>query len=205
MKIFATKKRAVILALATTATLGVTAVGAGAIGSELPLRGTGTFCLSPAATQALAARNMTLEAIAPATATGNCVTLPGTGKLAPDLTGGEIPLQGGMRFSTPGHQLDVTNMRIHVHPGQGSTSADVSPDGSPATNIDLFHYPLSLDRVSFTPTTVDTKDFPLSLTDRGATAFTGAFGDSPVTVGEPLFLFTGHAEITNPLDGFSQP
>ncbi len=205
VKIFNSKKRVSLLALAAAAILGATAVEAGAIGSDLPLRGTGTFCLSQEAADALATQGVTLEATALATASGNCVTLPGAGTLSPDLTGGELPLQGGMRFATPGHRLDVTNLRIHVHIDEGSTSADVSQDGAPATTIDLFHYPVSLGRVSFTPTTVDTRNIPLTLTTPATAAFTDTFGDSPVAAGAPLFIFDGHAEVTNPLSGFGKP
>jgi hypothetical protein len=49
---------------------------------------------------------------------------------------------------------------------------------------------------------VDTQGVPLSLTEPAATALADAFGDSPVPAGDPLFIFDGHAEITNPLAGF---
>ncbi|MFJ6798903.1 HtaA domain-containing protein [Streptomyces sp. NPDC091268] len=205
MKILNSKKRVVVLALAATAALGTAAVQAGAIGAELPLRGSGTFCLSPNAERTLAAQNVTLEAIAPATSTGKCVTLPGAGNLSPDLSGGEIPLQGGMRFTGAEHRLDVTNLRIHINLGEGSTSADVAQDGATATHIDFFRYPVSLDRVSFTPTTVDTTNIPLKLTAPGAAAFTNAFGTGTTQAHDPLFLFDGHAQVTNPLGGLPRP
>lgn len=202
MKILNSKKRVVVLALAATAALGIAAVQAGAIGADLPLRGNGTFCLSPNAERTLAAQNVTLEAIAPATSNGKCFTLPGAGNLSPDLSGGELPLQGGMRFASPDHRLDLTNLQIHIKLGEGSTSADVAQDGAAATHLDFFRYPVSLDRVSFTPTTVDTTNIPLKLATPGATAFTNAFGTGTTAAHDPFFLFDGHAQVTNPLGGF---
>ncbi|MFD9409373.1 HtaA domain-containing protein [Streptomyces sp. NPDC059989] len=205
MNIFNSKKRVVVLALAATAAFGITAVQAGAIGADLPLRGSGTFCLSPNAERTLAAQNVTLEAIAPATSTGNCVTLPGAGNLSPDLSGGEMPLQGGMRFTGSQHRIDVTNLHIHIKIGEGSTSADIAQDGAPATHVDFFHYPVSLDKVSFTPTTVDTKNIPLKLAAPGAAAFTNAFGAGTTAAHDPLFLFDGHAQVTNPFGSLPKP
>lgn len=205
MKILNSKKRVVALALAAVAATGATAVQAGAISPTIPLRGSGTVCLTPEAARALATQGVKFEAIAPATAAGTCVRLPGTGTLAPDLTGGELPLQGGMRFSSSGHRLDLTDVRVHIHIVEGNTTADASQNGAPARNIELVRFPVSLSRVSFTPTTVDTRNVPLNLTAPGAAAFTSAFGTSPVAVGTPLFTFDGHGEITNPLSGPALP
>lgn len=206
VKILNSKKRVVLLSLAVAATLGATAVQAGAVKADLPLKGSGTVCLTPDAVRALAAQNLILEATGAATAAGDCITFPGSGTLSPDLTGGELPLQGGMRFSGAGHRLDATSLVVHIRLGQGSTSADVSQDGgAPAKNTDLFHYPVALSQVSFTPTTVDTRNVPLNLTTAGVTAFESAFGQSPVAAGTPLFTFDGHAQITNPLGGFPKP
>ncbi|WP_171163722.1 HtaA domain-containing protein [Streptomyces sp. I05A-00742] len=205
MKAFTSKKRTVVLALLTATALGIIAVQAGAIGADLPISGSGTFCLSPNAEHTLAAQNVTLEAIAPATRTGNCVTLPGSGTLASDLSSGGGPFQGGMRFADSEHRLDVTNLNIHIKLGEGSTSADVAQDGAAATNVDFFHYPVALDLVSFTPTTVDTKNIPLKLAAPGAAAFTNAFGAGTTAAFDPLFLFDGHAQITNPFAGVPKP
>ncbi|MEU7068130.1 HtaA domain-containing protein [Streptomyces sp. NPDC046161] len=197
MKIFRSKKRLVVCSLAAVAGLGVTAVHAEAIGPELPLRGTGTLCLSPDAARTLAARNVTMQPIAPATTTAtNCVTLPGSGTLSADLSGGEIPLQGGMRFSDASHRLDVTN--LHIYPGKGSTTADFAQDGAAPTNIDFAHYEVSPRTVSISPSSVDSKSVPVNLTAPGAAAFINAFGTSPVAVNTPAFVFDGHAEIVNP-------
>ncbi|MFD9516818.1 HtaA domain-containing protein [Streptomyces sp. NPDC059979] len=205
MKILNSKRRVTVLVLAATAALGVTALEAGAIGPDLPLRGSGTFCLSPDAERTLAAQNVKLEPIAPATANGNCLTLPGSGILKPDLSGGELPLEGGMRFATAEHRLDVTNLRIHIKLGEGSTSADVAQDNETAQHLDFFRYPVSLDRVSFTPRTVDTANIPLKLATPGAEAFTKAFGPGTTAAHDPLFIFGGHSEITNPLGGLPRP
>nr|BFD89201.1 hypothetical protein KitaXyl93_05610 [Kitasatospora sp. Xyl93] len=204
MKIFTSKKRTVVLTLLTATALGITAQ-AGAIGADLPIRGSGTFCLSPNAEHTLAAQNVTLEAIAPATRTGNCVTLRGSGTLASDLSSGGGPFQGGMRFASSEHRLDVTNLNIHIKLGEGSTSADVAQDGAAATHVDFFHYPVALDLVSFTPTTVDTKNIPLKLAAPGEAAFTNAFGPGTTAAFDPLFLFDGHAQITNPFAGVPKP
>ncbi|MGW2586228.1 hypothetical protein ACWCYZ_33805 [Streptomyces virginiae] len=203
MKIFNSKKRLVLLSLAAAATVGVTAVAAGAVGPGLSLRGHGTLCLVPEAARALEARQVKLEAIAPATAAGNCVTLPGAGTLQPDLTGGEIPLEGGLRFSDAGHRLDVTH--VHLHPGARYASADVAKDGAPASNIDLYRFELSLRTVSVGLRTVDTTPIPVNITAPAAAAFTDAFGASPAAAGAPLFTFEGHGEITNPIGSFPKP
>ncbi|MEV7729180.1 hypothetical protein AB0P15_31295 [Streptomyces sp. NPDC087917] len=198
MKIYWSKKRLLVLCMALTAVLGVTAVQAGAVDVDLKVKGKGVFCLAPAARRALAANGVTLEPIAPATGSGDCVTLPGTGTLKPDLTGGELPLEGGMRFSGAGHRLEATHLVIHVRLGEGSTSADIAQDGAAPTGVSLFHYPIARSSVSLTPTSVTVKDTPLALTAPGTAAFTQAFGSSPTSDGNPLFLFDGNAEIINP-------
>lgn len=182
------------------------AVQAGALAVDLNLRGKGTFCLSPEAARTLAAQSVTLEAIAPATVDGTCLTMPGAGTLAPDLTGGEVPLEGGMRFtSAAGHHLDIVRMSGHVRLNEGYNTADVAVDDETAVNLDIAHWPVSMSRVAITPTTVSMKDNPLTLTDAAKTAFTRAFGASPTAEGEPIFLFTGQGEITNPFGRLPKP
>ncbi|MCT9091616.1 HtaA domain-containing protein [Streptomyces sp. ASQP_92] len=206
VKIFHSKKRVAALALTAAALVSITAVQAGAFAPSLPVRGKGTVCLTTEAARALTTQGLTFGAVAPATGDGNCVTFPGSGSLSPNLTGGEIPLKGGMRFAGRGHRLDLTNVQIHIRLGEGYTSADAAADGGPAAkNIELFRYPVSLNRVTFTPTTVDTKGIPLSLTAAGGAAFTKAFAATPVAVGKALFTFDGHAEITNPFSGLPKP
>lgn len=198
VKISGSKKRLAVLSIAAAITLGAAAVQAGAIAANLNLRGKGTYCLSPGAARNLAAQGITLEAIAPATVAGTCLTMPGTGTVARDLSGGEVPLEGGMRFSAPGHRLDITNSIGHVRVGEGNNTADIAVDGGAATNVDFIHWPLSMSRVSFTPTSASLKDNPVTLTDAAKASFSKAFGASPTAQGEPLFFFTGQAEITNP-------
>ncbi len=205
MKFSCSKKRLVVLSITGAVVLGLGAVQAGALAANLHLRGEGTFCLSPEAARNLAAKRVTLEAIAPATVDGTCVTMPGAGTLAPDLTGGEVPLEGGMRFQGAGHRLDITHMSGHVRINEGYNTADVAVDGGPAANLDIAHWPVSVSRVSITPTTVSMKDNPLTLTDAAKGAFTKAFGAGPTADGEALFLFTGKAEITNPFGGVPKP
>ncbi|MDH6122329.1 hypothetical protein ABH930_006695 [Kitasatospora sp. GAS204A] len=197
MKIFNSKKRVVALSFAAVAVVGAGAVQAGAISIDLPVRGNGKECLVPAAAQALTDQQVTMEPIAPATVTGGCLSYPGSGTVSPNLTGGEMPIQGGVRFTGAGHTLELTNMVIHTRLGEGYTSADLSQDGAPATNITLFKFPVSPSLVTFTPTTVDTRNIPLSLSAPAATAFTNTFGSSPVAAGDTMFTFDGHAEITN--------
>ncbi|MFI1252862.1 HtaA domain-containing protein [Streptomyces netropsis] len=131
-----------------------------------------------------------------ATTNGTCVTMPGTGTISTDLLSGEIPAQGGMRFAGANHKLDVTNLRLHI--GSRTTSADVSVDGGPATNVDFLHYTLDPTKYSVTPTTVSTKPMPLNLTSPGRNAFTTAFAASPVEAGQRLFDFSGEAKFTKP-------
>ncbi|MFF4369469.1 hypothetical protein [Streptomyces sp. NPDC001594] len=205
MKFPGSKKRLAVLSTAAVVAVGVAAVQAGAIAADLSLRGTGTYCLSPEAVRTLAVQGVTLEAIAPATVDGTCLSMPGAGTLARDLSGGEVPLEGGMRFSGAGHRLDITNSIGHARIGEGNNTADVAVDDEAATNVDFIHWPLSVSRVSFTPTSVSIKDNPVTLTDAANTAFTKAFGASPTAEGEPLFFFTGQAEITNPFSKFPTP
>jgi hypothetical protein len=203
MKIFNSKKRLVILSLAATLTLGAAAVEAGAIGPELSLRGTGKFCLTTDAARALAKQNVTLQPIAPATGSGNCVTLPGAGKLSMNLTGGDIPLTGGMRFANADHRLEVTN--LHIHTGKSSTTADFARDGAAPKNVDFLHYEVSTRTISISPGAVDSKSVPLNITSQAATAFTDTFVTTPAGPGTALFVFDGHAEIVNPLSGPLKP
>ncbi len=141
----------------------------------------------------------------PGTAAGTCVTLPGTGTLQPDLTGGELPLEGGLRFSRAGHRLEATHLVIHVRLGEGTTSADLSEDGGAATRSDLFQYPIARSSDALTPTSVGVKRMPQALTAGGTEAFTHAFGSSPTPGSNPLFLFDGNAEITNPFGALPKP
>ncbi|MEV7441303.1 HtaA domain-containing protein [Streptomyces sp. NPDC091204] len=196
MKIFSTKKRVAVLSLAAVAVVGAGAIQAGAIGTDLTVRGSGTFCLTSDAARALADQKVALEPTGAATASGNCITLPGSGTVSPTLTGGELPLEGGMRFTSTTHQLDVTKFTIHVRIGEGYTSATVAQDAEPASDIDIFRFPVSLSLVSFTPRSVDTKNAPVMLSSDGAAAFTRAFGAAPVASGKQLFTFDGHGEIT---------
>lgn len=205
MRIFSSKKRVVLLSLAATVTIAVAAVQAGAIGTDLHVRGKSIFCLTPEAAQALAAKDIKLLPIAPATTSGNCVTQPGDGTMSPDVTSADIPLAGGIRFESAEHRLDVTNLRGHVRIGQGSTSADVAQDSGAAKNIDFLHWPISLSRVSLTPTTASMKDNPVTLTAAGVAAFTRAFGGSPTSGDAPLFMFEGKGELTNPFGALPKP
>lgn len=201
MNISPTPKRLATLSLVAVAAVATVA----AIGPDLSLRGTGTYCLTPEAARAAEAQGVTMEAIAPATATGTCVTLPGTGTAKANLSGGDAPLQGGMRFSRNGHRLDVTNLHIHVRLTEGDTSADFAPDGSPATPTDFLHYKSSPSLAKVTPTTFDASPNTLYITTPAAAAFTDTFGTSPAAAGTALFTFEGHAEIVNPLSKFPTP
>ncbi|MFD9406499.1 hypothetical protein ACFWBN_05650 [Streptomyces sp. NPDC059989] len=130
-------------------------------------------------------------------------SIPGAGTLQPDLTGGEIPLEGGLRFSDAGHRLDVTH--VHLHPGARYAGADVAKDGALASNIDLYRFELSLKTGSVGLRTVDTTPIPVNIAAPAAEAFTNAFGACPAAAGAPLFTFEGHGEITNPIGSFPTP
>ncbi|MFD3875348.1 hypothetical protein [Streptomyces sp. NPDC058623] len=199
------KKRLAVLSVAAVVSVGVASVQAGAIGTELKLRGKATFCLSPEAARTLAAQSVTLEAIAPATVSGTCLTMPGTGTLASDISGGELLLQGGMRFAGTGHRLGITNMKSHIRVGEGFDTADVAVDDEPAKNLTIDRWPVSVSRVAISPTSVTAKDNPVTLTDAAKAAFTKAFGASPTAAGEPMFIFTAQAEITNPFGALPKP
>lgn len=205
MKKFSSKKRAVLLSCAAAVVIAVAAVQAGAIGTDLHVRGESTFCLTPEAARTLAEQGVVVEPIAPATASGTCLTLPGAGTLAPDVTSADVPLTGGMRFTGGGHRLEVTGLRGHVRFGAGSTSADLAQDGGPVTNVDFVHWPISLSRVSMTPTTVSMKDNPVTLTAEGTAAFVRAFGAGPTAGNAPLWLFEGKGELSNPFRSAAKP
>lgn len=205
VKNLSSKKRLILLSLAATVITVVAGVQAGAIGTDLRVRGDAIFCLTPEAAAALAEQAVQVEPIAPATASGTCLTLPGAGTMAPDVTSVDIPLTGGMRFTGGGHQLDVTNLRGSASLGAGSTTADVAQDGGPATNVDFVHWPISLSRVSITPTTVSMKDNPVKLTADGTAAFVRAFGAAPTPGDTPLFLFEGKGGLSNPFRNPAKP
>ncbi|MFK0045972.1 hypothetical protein ACIQU4_17995 [Streptomyces sp. NPDC090741] len=205
MKIFSSKGRLAFIAGAAMVTLGVAAAQVGAFAPTLQLRGEGTYCLAPDAASALKAHGVTLEAIAPATVNGDCVAMSGAGTLAPDLSSGEVPIKGGMRFSSALHRLDITNLHAHVGIGEGSNTADVAQDGGPATNIDFIHWPVSLSNISMTPTSGSITHNPVTLTPGAAQVFTNAFGTSPTAGSEPLFYFDGKAKLSNPFSGLTTP
>ncbi|MEV6735104.1 MULTISPECIES: HtaA domain-containing protein [unclassified Streptomyces] len=205
VKNYSVKKRLILLSVAATAIAAVAAVQAGAIGSAFQIRGTNTFCLAPEAARTLTEQKVEVEPIAPATASGTCVTLQGTGTLAPDVTSGEGTLTGGMRFTGGGHRLEVTNLQGHVRFGEGSTSADLAQDGGPVTNVDFAHWPISLSRVSMTPTTASMKDNPVTLTDKGTAAFVHAFGAGPTPGNTPLWSYEGKGELSNPFRSPAKP
>ncbi|MEU9178407.1 HtaA domain-containing protein [Streptomyces sp. NPDC048550] len=199
------KKRFILLSVAATVIAAVAAVQAGAIGSAVQIRGTNTFCLTPEAARTLAEQKVEVEPIAPATASGTCVSMQGTGTIAPDVTSGDGTLTGGMRFTGGGHRLDITNLQGHIRFGEGSTTADLAQDGGPLTNIDFLHWPISLSRVSMTPTTASMKDNPVTLTAKGTAAFTRAFGASPTPGNTPLWRYEGKGELTNPFRSPAKP
>lgn len=199
------KKRLILLSVGAAVIAAVAAVQAGAIGSAVPIRGTNTFCLTSEAARTLAEQKVGVEPIAPATASGNCVTLRGTGSLAPDVTSGEGTLTGGVRFTGGGHRLDVTNLQGHIRFGEGSTTADLAQDGGPVANVDFLHWPISLGRVSMTPTTASMKDNPVTLTAAGTAAFARAFGAGPTPGNTPLWLYEGKGELSNPFRSPAKP
>ncbi|OEJ35229.1 hypothetical protein [Streptomyces subrutilus] len=206
MKSPGSKKRLVVLSITAAVALGVATVQAGAIAADVNVRGKGAYCLSSDAARNLTAQGVTLEAVAPATIDDTCVTMPGAGTVAPDLTGGQVPLEGGMRFtSATGHHLDITHMIGHVRIGEGYNTADVAVDNEAAVNLDIAHWPVSMSRVSITPTTASMKDIPLTLTADARAAFIRAFGASPTAKDEPIFLFTGQGAITNPFSQLPKP
>ncbi|MEU9194574.1 HtaA domain-containing protein [Streptomyces hundungensis] len=205
MRILRTKKRIAALSLTATAVITLGAIQAEALVLNVPVRGKATQCLAPEAERVLAAQKVQMESIGSASVSGSCLTYTGTGTVSPKLTGGKIPIDGGMRFANAGHRLEITNMTVNIKLGTGYTSADVSQDGAPRTNITLFSFPVSLSDVTFTPTTVETKGVPVSLAKAGDQAFTKAFGNDVAAAGSPLFIFRARGEITSPLANITGP
>ena len=82
-------------------------------------------------------------------------------------------------------QIDMTHLVVHIRLGEGHTSADISQNESPGKNAEVFRFPVSLSRVTFTPTTVNIKNVPLTLTAEGTTAFTDTFGVAPLSADTP--------------------
>jgi hypothetical protein len=190
-------KRLISVPLASVAALGLTVAGAAAVGAELPIQGEAELCLTPEATESLDREGITMAGTGDAKTAGDCVTLPGSGKVTIDLVSGELAFEGGLRFADAHHRLDVTNLRAHVK--DRTTTADVSVDGGPATNVDFFYYEITSSNVSVKFPAAETKGMGLRLTQPNATAFDQAFGTSPVTVGSDLFTMEATARFTNPL------
>ncbi|MBV6696249.1 hypothetical protein [Kitasatospora aureofaciens] len=173
---------------------------AGAIGPQVPVKGATTFCLTPAADQALKAQHVDLRATAPATldTTGPtpCVSFPITsGAVALDLISGGAPLDGAIAFvrTTDGSRADFTHLFSNVT--RRTVTAVARVNYGPAAEIDFLTYTVSTDHVRLGLDGIDAAGLPLNLAPAGAQTFRQALGTSPLAAGQQLFAGDGHVDL----------
>ncbi|RSO20581.1 hypothetical protein DMH15_35920 [Streptomyces sp. WAC 06725] len=168
-------------------------------------KGTGTFCLTPGATRALAKAHVRLNAIRPARLTGTherrCVATPITGgTFNRALTRGEMHFDGGFEFTRGGRYLRVNHLKADV--ATGRVSGDVRGARPARTAFLAF----KLDRKQFRLASgkINSGRIAFTLTDQGAASFKAAFGATPVKAGDQLFEGTGSAELRTPQPSHTQ-
>ncbi|RMI40999.1 hypothetical protein EBO15_24650 [Actinomadura harenae] len=193
-----------LLATASTSLVACAALAhgtatAGVVGPVIPVKGAATLCLTAAATASLTADGVTPSAIAPATldTSGStpCVKFPNAhGSVALDLSAGGASLDGGLSFtrSRDGARLDLTGLSADLPRSKITIKAAVN--GGPPTGIDLAAYTAGPTYFVTTAAEVSGTSVPLRLEPGGATAFTQAFGQTPVAVGADILLATGHLD-----------
>ncbi|MFD7662689.1 hypothetical protein [Streptomyces sp. NPDC059788] len=161
-------------------------------------KGSGTFCLTPAATRALAREHVRLNALRPARTTGTherrCVTTPITGgSFNRAVNKGEMHFDGGFEFTRGGRYLRVDHLKADF--ATGRISGDVRGARPARTAFLAFTVDRKQVRVSSGKVTAR---IAFTLTNQGAASFKSAFGAAPVRAGEQLFEGTGSAEVRLP-------
>lgn len=186
--------------------IGLIVAGAGvslasALGLQVPVKGSATLCLSPAASAALDQNDVTLAAIAPATldTTGStpCVKVPAfTGKIAPDLSEGLVEVQGGMSFARANTQERLGITALTGDMTTRSISGELSHGTAATANTRILNFSVDPSYVTITTDGVGAAQDPATLTAQGATAFEQSFGFSPVPAGDVLFRLGADAQFT---------
>jgi hypothetical protein len=179
---------------------------AAAVGVLIPIRGTGTFCLTPAAAAGLAERHVALTALAPATldTTGPtpCVTFPTAGgSVAPDISAGTVRADGGMSFTRSGDpaRLDFTDLTSDIT--TDTFTSQMSVNGGAPAETGFLRYDIGPAYAGVTPSAITVTDAPATLAPAAADAFTATLGTAPTPADAPMFSIDGHAAFLDNLPG----
>ncbi|MFE0047705.1 hypothetical protein [Streptomyces albireticuli] len=159
--------------------------------------GTGNYCLTPAAADALARSGIALRAVAPARLTSSdgrpCVAAPILGgSFSADFTAGDISFDGGFEFARDdGKQLVMAGLKGDVSAGR--ISGDVR--GSGTGRADVLAFTIDPAKLQLSPAQL-TAHITFTLAEDGAAAFQEVFGEVPVAAGEGIFDGHGVARLT---------
>ncbi|MGH2962963.1 MAG: HtaA domain-containing protein [Solirubrobacterales bacterium] len=159
-------------------------VKAEAGGGELPIGGGDAgLALDPAARQKFDSQGITRNAVSPATRQGDEFTFPVLGgKVAEDGSSGDVRLDGGIRLTKAGTNLELTKPRIHL--GDGEITAIV--DGQRRT---VMSFNANRAEVSVNGDRVRVSGVAAKLTEDGATAINDAFGGTAFSEGDAFGAF----------------
>ena len=148
-------------------------------GGELPVSGGDAgLVLDPAARTKFDSEGITRGAVSPATRQGDEYSFPVLGgKVAEDGGSGVIRLDGGIRLSKGGTNLELTKPRIHL--GDGEITAVAG--GERRT---VMSFPAKRVEVTVDGKTVTVSGIRAKLTEEGATVINDAFGGSAFAEGD---------------------
>jgi hypothetical protein len=150
-------------------------------GAEVKLSGGDAgLALDPAARTKFDSEGIIREAVSPATRQGDEYSLPVLGgKVAEDGGSGVIRLDGGIRLTKGGANLELTKLRIHL--SDGEITAVVG--GERRT---VMSFPANRVEVSVDGQDVSASGIRAKLTEDGAKAINDAFGGSAFADGDKL-------------------
>lgn len=148
-------------------------------GGELPLSGGDAgLVLDSAMRTKLNAEGITRAAVSPATRQGDEYSFPVLGgKVAEDGGSGEIRLDGGIRLTEGGADLELTKLRIHL--GDGEITAVVGGERRTVMSFSPRQVEVTVAGQNVTVSGVRAK-----LTEEGTTAINDAFGGSAFAEGD---------------------
>ncbi|MGH2993137.1 MAG: HtaA domain-containing protein [Solirubrobacterales bacterium] len=159
-------------------------VKAEAGGGELSLTGGDAgLVLDPAARSKFDSQGITRNVVSPATRQGDAFGFPVLGgEVTEDGSSGDVRLDGGIRLTKGGTNLELTKMRIHL--GDGEITAIV--DGQRRT---VMSFNANKVEATVTGDNVTLSGIAAKLTEEGAGAINDAFGGSAFSEGNPLGAF----------------
>lgn len=198
--------RAVIAtALVSAAAVASAAAIAVAAGAELPVAGTVTWCLSPAAAQHLAADGVVVSAGAPAVLDSSgstpCVQWPMKGKISLDVSSGSWASDGDVSFTRASDGRSLRLSQAHGDLARRTMTVEAAVGGEAARSVDLSTYSIDMKDITVTmpslssPGSVEAKPFATVLTTDGAAVFTKAFGAPPVPAGDSPATVAGRVDV----------